>query len=59
MHMYAHCSHTARGTATSTAAVASAGMSLTTLSTRIEELQSLIEDKQLELERLIQSVSID
>ena len=54
-HLYAHCSHTARGTATS----GSAGVSLTGLSTRIEELQSVIEEKQLELEQLMQSVSIN
>lgn len=54
-HLYAHYSHTARGTATSGAA----GVSLTALSTQIEELQSVIEEKQLELERLMQSVSIN
>lgn len=50
-HLYAHYSHTARGT------TATAGVSLTALLTRIEELQSHIEDKQFELERLMQSVS--
>ena len=56
--LYDHFSRTARGTITTAGGGAGGGgASLTALSNRIEELQSLVEDKQVELERLMQSVS--